>query len=277
MQFGSFEILTFVEQEFRLDGGSMYGIIPKSMWNKITPADDNNLIAMVTNLFVLKAHGKTFMFDSGLGDTLSDREQKIYGTDGQSRMNAGLESLGLAAGDIDYVILTHLHTDHAGGAVRLENDTYVPRFENAKYIVSEDEWADAGNPNERTGAVYVPERTQALENAGQVEFVDGNTELVPGVNIVHTGGHTRGHFGLEMESEGERVFYYSDILPMAGHLRVPVIAAADTMPLDSMNVKRRMLESIVDTGVVMAFDHDVTMPFARVISDGKRLVAQPVA
>ena len=118
MRFGSFDITPFVEREFRLDGGSMFGVIPKSIWQKLLPADENNLIPMVTNLFVLRANGQTLLFDAGLGDSLSEREEKIYGAVGPSRMNEGLAEAGVTPDDIDVVILTHLHTDHCAGAVK---------------------------------------------------------------------------------------------------------------------------------------------------------------
>src|SRR5512145_2540498 len=113
MRFGQFEIETFVESHFRLDGGLMFGVVPKSMWNKLLPADENNLVPMAANLFVLTAHGKKMIFDVGLGDTLSDRERKVYSTSGESNLDSGLSTLGLTPADIDYVILSHLHTDHA--------------------------------------------------------------------------------------------------------------------------------------------------------------------
>jgi len=276
MRFGQFEIGSFVEQKFRLDGGSMFGVIPKSLWQKAIPADENNLIAMVTNIFVLKAHGKNILFDIGLGDTLSDREKKVYGTDGVSSLESGLGKFDLSPDDIDYVILTHLHTDHAGGAVRLDNGQYIPRFRNARYIVSRREWDVAMNPDERTGAVYIPDRLRPLQEAGQVDFIEGDTELLDGIRAVHTGGHTEGHFALEMESEEQSVFYYADIFATTAHMPTAYIPATDILPLESMEAKRKALPKIVDTGVIMAFDHDTVMPFATVHQDGRRFNVRPV-
>ncbi len=276
MKFGQFEIRTFVEQRFRLDGGSMFGVIPKVMWSRMIESDDKNMIPMVTNLFVLSAHGKNMIFDIGLGDTLSDREKKVYNTDGVSNLEPGLKQLGLTPDDIDYVILTHLHTDHVGGAVKAVGDRYVPRFSKARYIIDKNEWQSAINPNERTSAVYIPERLVPLEEAGQIDFIDGDTDLFDGIKAVRTGGHTGDHYALEIESEGKQVFYYADIFPSRHHMKVPFVPATDLLPSDSMMVKRAAFQRIVDQGVVMAFDHDIDMPLATFTQDGKKLVAHAV-
>ncbi len=276
MKFGDFEIKTFVEHNFKLDGGSMFGVIPRTMWQKLAKPDENNLIEMVCNLFVLKAHGKIFIFDTGLGDTLTDIEKKIYGTVGESTMTEGLQSIGLTEDDIDYVILTHLHTDHAGGAVKLDDEKFVPRFKNATYVVSQTEFEVATHPNERTSAVYIPDRYYAIKDAGQLQLIDGNYELFPGINLVHTGGHTAGHFAIEMESDGQKVFYYADIFMAATHLPLAFNSASDLYPLDTMEIKRKKLPEILNDNVIMAFDHDKNNPFAKVKADGKRFNIEKV-
>ncbi len=199
----------------------------------------------------------------------------MYGTKGVSSLESGLAGLDLTPDDIDYVILTHLHTDHAGGAVKREGGQYVPRFKNARYIISKEEWSVATNPNERTAAVYIPERLHPLKAAGQVEFIERETELFPGIRAVHTGGHTEGHFALEMESDGEKVFYYADIFPMTPYLRVPYVCATDLFPKETMEVKRQALQRIVDRKVVLAFDHDTKIPLGTVRKVEKKLVVEP--
>lgn len=276
MKFGQFEINAFVESKFRLDGGSMFGVIPKTMWQKLIPADENNLIPMVTNLFVLRAHGKIFLFDAGLGDTLSDREKKIYGITEDSKMTEGLAGIGLKPEDIDYVLLTHLHTDHSAGAVKLVDGEYQPRFPNARHVVTKREWEDAMNPNERTGAVYIPERLEALAKAKLVDVVTLDNELFDGIRLVHTGGHTPGHYGIEMESEGQKVFYYADLFCSSAHMRVPYVPATDLYPLETMTAKRKILPVILEKQVIMAFDHDVYTPLARIKQDGKKLLVEPI-
>lgn len=276
MKFGQFEIRTFVESAFRLDGGTMFGVIPKTMWQRLLPADENNLIPMVVNLFVLSAHGKNMIFDLGLGDTLTEREKKVYGADGVSNLDRGLASLGLSAEQIDYVLLTHLHTDHCGGAVKLVDGQYVPRFPNAKYVIEKKEWETALHPDERTSAVYIPQRLSPLKEAGQLELITGSTELFPGIKAVFTGGHSEGHYALEMESEGKQVWYYADIFPMTPHIKLPFIPATDVFPLTSLEVKRRTVPRMVNQDVILAFDHDTKVPFGRAIEVDGKLRVEPV-
>lgn len=274
MKIGRFEISTFVEHELRLDGGAMFGVIPRSMWEKLIKPDDANLIPMVNNLFVLKAHGKNILFDAGFGDTLTDREKKIYGVTGQSNMSGGLKSLGLTEDDIDLVVLTHLHTDHAAGALKLDGGKFIPRFPQAKVIVSQREWQDALEPNERTSAIYDPQRCRALEEAGVLERIKPDLELLPGIKAVHTGGHTPGHFGLEIESEGQKLFYYADIFCISHHMKIPFIPALDLDPTQSMNVRRSKLPEIIEDQVIMAFVHDTEIALARITGDEKKLSVQ---
>jgi len=252
----------------------MFGVIPRTMWEKMIKPDKANLIAMVNNLFVLRAHGKNIMFDAGLGDTLTDREKKIYGVTGKSKMSSGLQSLGLTEDDIDIVILTHLHTDHAAGAVKLDGDKFIPRFSNAKVITSKREWQDVLAPNERTGAVYTPERYKALEDAGVLKLIEPDVELLAGIKAVHTGGHTPGHFGLEIESEGQKLFYYADIFATSHHMRVPFIPATDLDPVQSMDIKRKKLAEIIKDHVTVAFDHDTKIALAGITMDGKKLTVE---
>ena len=276
MKFGDFEIHTFVEQEFRLDGGSMFGVIPKSIWGKLIPADENNLVPMVNNLFVVKADGKTLLFDTGLGDALTEREKRIYCTDGESRIETGLAGLDLSPDDIDIVLLTHLHTDHAGGAVKEVSGKPLPRFPNATYYMSEAEWDIARNPDERTKPVYAAARLKVLHEAGQVELVSGNGELFPGIKAVFTGGHTAGHFALEITSGCTSVFYYADIFCTTAHLKVPYVPGADLFPAQTMDMKRRTLPRVINHDVIMAFDHDINTPLARVRNDDGRMTVEPV-
>jgi len=233
----------------------MFGVVPKTIWQKLIPADENNLIPMVTNLFVLKAHGKLMLFDCGLGDTLTDREKKVYATTGESRLDSSLAALGMNTDDIDFVILTHLHTDHAGGTVMKKNDDFQ---------------------DERTKAVYIPDRLTVLEKAGQVDFIEGSTELFPGIKTVVTGGHTESHFALEIESAGTSVFYYADIFCTAHHMKTAYVPATDLYPLQTMDIKRRTLPRIVNRDVVMAFDHDVDNPLARIREKDGKYFTEPV-
>jgi glyoxylase-like metal-dependent hydrolase (beta-lactamase superfamily II) len=276
MKFGQFEINTFVEQRFKFDGGTMFGVVPKTLWEKLITPDKNNLIPMVSNYFVLKAHGKIMLLDSGLGDVLDDRDRKVYGTEGVTSIESGLAELDLTPDDIDYAILTHLHVDHSSGLFKSEDGELVTRFPNATIFATKREWQDAMSPNERTSAIYKPERLQVLKDSGKLELIDANTELFPGIRAVHTGGHTAGHFAIEMESGNQKVWFYSDVLFSSLHMPVAYVPALDLYPVDTMNIKRQKLPEIIGDKVIMAYVHDINTPMATVEQQGKEFTIHAV-
>lgn len=277
LQLGNFEIHCIVENRIYLDAGSVFGIIPKSIWSKHQQADANNLIPFDVNVFVVRGNGHSIIFDAGLGDFLEDRQRKLYGTMQPSAMTAGLAKIGLTVDDIDIVILSHLHWDHAGGTVRKVNDKTELCFPRARHITHQFEWEDASHPDERTSGVYFPDRLSAIELAGKLELVSGElNEICEGVCVVRIGGHTRGQLGVHIESQGQKIIYYADNFPSCHHLKVPYVSATDLFPLETQRCKRETLPKAFEGGWLIAMDHDIECKVARLKYDGLKHTCEKV-
>jgi len=273
---GDWEVAGFVESRFALDGGSMFGVVPKLMWSKLIAPDDENRVPMQTNLFVIKAGEYNILLDTGLGDALSEFDRKVYAPRGPSKMNESLAAIGTPPESITHVVFTHLHTDHSNGAFAGDPDKPVLRFPNAQHYVQKQEWEDAMTPNDRTDAVYLRHRLNVLKESGTLNLLDGDQEILPGIVVKRTGGHTRGHQGIEATSAGDRFVYYADIIPTRFHLKGPYVAAVDLFPLDTMKFKRGFLERCCDTKTVVGFDHDVEVMFGRIVHKKKWMDVVPI-
>ena len=264
MKLGEIEIFSLVENRFKIDGGAMFGVVPKTIWEKLVPCDEKNRVDLDVNLLLVKTKDKNILIDTGIGDALTDRMRKIYGMEKKSNLSEGLAMFGVKPEDIDVVVLTHLHLDHAGGVVRFnEKGEKVPAFPNAKHIVQSQEWNDALVPDERTLATYFPENFFVLEETKLVEVVDGEEEVEPGIEVIPTGGHTRGHQAVMIETEDAKILGPGDIMPTRNHIRVPYVASVDLYPLETMEVKKEFLERCLNDGWSVAFDHDTEMKLAK--------------
>jgi glyoxylase-like metal-dependent hydrolase (beta-lactamase superfamily II) len=246
------------------------------MWQKLVPPDDENRVPMQTNLFLVRTGQANILLDSGLGDALSDFDIKVYDPRGPSRIEESLREIGLEPSEVSHLIFTHLHTDHSNGAFAGDPDTPRLRFPKARFFVQRDEWEDATNPNERTGAVYMTHRLRLLEDSGNLHLLDGDAEIAPGVRVHKTGGHTRGHQGVRVTHAGERFFYYSDIIPSRFHLKGPYVAAVDVLPLETMKVKKALLSEALDGRTIIGFDHDTEIMFGRLVKKEKWIDVEPV-
>jgi glyoxylase-like metal-dependent hydrolase (beta-lactamase superfamily II) len=267
---GEFEIISFVENRCYVDGGSMYGVIPKSIWSKLTPCDENNLVPLDTNLLLIKAGRSHILIDCGIGDLLTERERKVYACHTASSMDESFIRLGLTPDDIDFVIPTHLHLDHIGGAF-IEDATGnpAPRFPKARHVIRRKEWETAMSPDDRSRVSYPTDRLKCL--AHLVDLIDDETEIVPGVAVVRSGGHTRGHQVIEISTGDQAVIYCGDMIPTTGHLRPPYIAASDLYPLETLEYKKHLLDRISEGNLIIAFDHDIETKFARLSSENGRV------
>ena len=265
LRLGDLEVYAFVENRMRLDGGAMFGVIPKKVWTKQMSCDEDNRIELDLNLLLIKSAGKTFLVDTGCGDVGTDREQGFHGLDTPTQIENHLRLCGVEPDELDYVLFSHLHFDHSSGGLKRNAKGFaITRFPKATYVVNKIEWEDALWPNERTRATYVPEYMETYEKSGQMQVVDGPTEIAPGISLVPTGGHTAGHQAIEIRGGGHALGYYGDIFPTQVHLKTAWVPAVDTFPLESLKVKKEILKACVDEPIWLAFDHDTDLKLARV-------------
>lgn len=253
---GDLELISLSDGLFRLDGGLMFGMIPKTLWERVAPADDRNRITLAMRPLVVRGV-RTMLIDAGVGDKDSEKFRNIYGIDRHMNLDRSLGEAGLAPEDIDIVLATHLHFDHAGGfTVRDASGRVRPRFPRARYVARRGEWEEATHPNERTRASYLRENLLPLAEAGVLDLVDDDQTIMPGVRVRRTGGHTRHHQMIWIESGGRHAAYPADIVPTTAHLPVNWIMGIDSYPVETLSVKKAFLREAMERDALVFFEHD---------------------
>jgi len=252
-----------------LDGGAMFGVVPRVVWEKRDPPDERNRVTLGLNVALIESGGKRVLVDTGMGERWSEKEVRMYRIDRSTTLMGGLRACGLGPEDVDVVVNTHLHFDHSGGNTRLAGSRLVHTFPRARYIVQRGEWHDANHPHERNRASYRADDFVPLAEAGQLDLVDGEAEVAPGVRVVRVGGHTTHHQMVVVESGGETLVVPTDLLPTASHLPLPFVMGYDLFPVATLEAKRKLLEAAVEGGWRILFYHDARTPLGRVRREGE--------
>ena len=242
--------------EFHLDGGTMFGAVPKVLWEKRYPPTRGNCIPLRNAPLLVQADGRRLLIDTGLGDKLDDRQLAMFQVSAPWRVEEDLAALGLGPEDIDYVILTHLDFDHAGGVTRRGPDGPRLTFPRARHVVQDREWADFRRPNRRSAHTYFAWNMAGVEEAGLLHLVDGEAMVAPGVRVRLSGGHTRGHQVVEIRGENAMAVHLGDVLPTHAHSNPLWIMAYDNFPLEIIEVKAALLDEYRDGGAWFTFYHD---------------------
>ncbi|MBI3915217.1 MAG: MBL fold metallo-hydrolase [Chloroflexi bacterium] len=264
MHLGNVEFFVVSDGAALSDGGGMYGLVPRVLWEKVTPPDELNRVPTHLNCLLIKSAGKIILVDTGLGDKLDARGEANFGRTGGSKLLDELARAGVAPCEVDIVINTHLHLDHCGGNTRRENGTIVATFPRAEYWIQRLEWADAAFPNERTRGTYLPENFAPLGE--QARLIDGDTRVTNEVRCLITRGHTRAHQSVLIESDGKQALFLGDIAGRAVFLeRLAWIPAYDVEPLETLETKRRLREWAIAENILLIFQHEflLTMGYMR--------------
>ena len=254
--FDPFELIPINDGFFALDGGAMFGVVPKPLWEKVAPPDARNRIRLAMRAWLVRGGGRTVLIDAGCGDKLDRKAAGIYALERDHSLEHALRDAGESADTIDLVIASHLHFDHAGGFTARAGDTAVPRFPNARYSIRRGEWDDALNPHERNRASYFAENYVPLADAGLVDFVDEDGAVAPHLTVRRTGGHTQHHQIVLVEARGKTAVFAADLLPTAAHLPLPYIMGYDLYPMDTLNFKRAFLLEAIEREYLILFEHD---------------------
>lgn len=273
---GDIRVHLLSDGRFALDGGAMFGVVPRAIWEKTDPPDERNRVTLGLNIALVETGGTRILVDTGMGDKWSEKEREIYRLDRTESLLAGLAARGLAPEDVDLVINTHLHFDHAGGNTRVSDGRLVPTFPRARYIVQLGEWEDATRPHERNRASYREENFVPLAESRRLDTVQGEVEVAPGVRVVPVGGHTAYHQMVVVEGGGRTLAIPTDLVPTSSHVPLPYIMGFDLFPLGTLEAKRRLLARAVEGDWLLLFYHDARDPLGRVRRIKDRFVAEPV-
>jgi len=276
IELGDVRVHLLHDGTFALDGGAMFGVVPRALWEKSDPPDERNRVALALNIALIETGGKRVLVDTGMGDKWSEKERAIYKIDRSTTLLTCLHALGLAPEDIDVVINTHLHFDHSGGNTRLVDGKPVPTFPRARYVVQMGEWEDATHPNERNRASYLEPNFVPIAEARQLETVQGQAEVAPGVHVVPVGGHTAYHQMVIVEGGRQALVIPTDLVPTASHLPLAYIMGYDLFPVGTLEAKRRVLKDVAERGSTLLFYHDPRTPLGRIALEKDRYVLREV-
>ncbi|MGE0445382.1 MAG: methylmalonyl-CoA epimerase [Vicinamibacterales bacterium] len=278
---GNLQVTVLHDGLFRLDGGAMFGVVPRPLWERKTRPDDRNRIQLAMRPVLVEGDWGRLLIDCGAGDKWSEKERGIYAFDRARHLDHALADAGLHADDLDTVLASHLHFDHFGGATMAPRKgvpygAAIPRFRNARYLIRAAEWADATHPHERNRASYLPDDFVPLREAGVADFYESDHEVRPGVRVVRTGGHTGQHQIVYIESAGATAVFCADLIPTAAHINDAWIMGYDLFPMETLAVKKRVIREAIDGGHLILFEHDPLIAAGYIRErDGKRFV-EPV-
>jgi len=273
---GSFEIYGLRDGYFYLDGGAMFGIVPKTLWQKSYSADRQNRIKLSLNSLLIQTKKDLILIETGIGTKLDPKLLEIYAVKTKPGLVSSIRKLGFNVKDVNFVINTHLHFDHCGGnTYKNEKGEILPTFPKAKYIIQKEEWTHALHPSEREKASYLKENFLPLEKYGLVWFVEGNKEISDGVEVVLAPGHTSFHQCVKVQSQGKILFFLGDLVPTSAHIGLPYIMSYDLFPLDTLKTKKKYYEKAIEEDWIVAFNHDPDYYFGKIKKEGEKYKIKP--
>ncbi|MCZ0873594.1 MBL fold metallo-hydrolase [Peribacillus frigoritolerans] len=273
MQIGEIKLTWLNGGVTHLDGGAMFGVVPKPLWSKKYPVNENNQIELRTDPILVQANGLNMLIDSGIGNgKMNDKQKRNFGVTEESNLVEDLGRLGIQPNDIDYILMTHLHFDHACGLTKREGETWVPVFERAEIITTKTEWAEMKNPNIRSKSTYWSENWEAV--ASLVRPFEGEQEIAAGIKMIHTGGHSDGHAIIIIEDGGDRLIHMADIMPTHAHANVLWVLAYDDYPMTSIEAKEKWMKSGLENGSWYSFYHDAQYCAIKWDATGKEILAE---
>jgi len=275
MRLGNVELFVVSDGFVRMDGGGMFGVVPRVLWEKVLAPDEFNRVKTALNCLVIVTRDKTILVDTGLGAKLTAKQERNFARKGGAKLLVNLARIGFLPEDIDLVVNTHLHADHAGGNTYRAGQDILPTFPNAEYWIQRQEFLDASFPNERTRATYFADNFIALE---RVCLLNGDTQITDEVRAIVTPGHTRAHQAILIESKGEKALFLGDVAGRTIYLEhLPWVPAYDIEPMVSIETKRRIREWAFEENMLLVFQHDAVMTLGRLRQDGKEYRVECVA
>jgi methylmalonyl-CoA epimerase len=272
---GDLELISLFDGYMRLDGGALFGIVPRPVWSATLPPDDKNRVRLAMRPLVVRG-ARTMLIDAGIGEKANQMLFDLYGEVRERSFDQLLAEAGLQPEDIDIVLATHLHFDHAGGfTVRDAGGRLRPRFPRARYVFRRGEWEDATHPHDRNRWSYLADDFLPLAEAGVLELVDENQTIMPGVRVRRTSGHTMHHQVVSIESAGKRAVYLGDVVPTSAHLAPNWIMGIDLYPVDTLSEKQAILKEAADAGTMLFFYHDPAIAAASIVVDNGKFRTIP--
>jgi glyoxylase-like metal-dependent hydrolase (beta-lactamase superfamily II) len=277
VQLGEWNVVSLLAGRFGLDGGAMFGVVPRTMWARVLPPDDHNRVPMVMRVLLVRGHGRTIVVDVGAGAGHSEKNREIYAFEDTDHLGALVRAAGVEQDRVTDVLLTHLHFDHGAGIVEPDAGAWRLLFPEAVHHVQRSQWEHALSPNPRDRASYYEDRIRIMEEDGVLALHDGPWSLAPGFDLMVFDGHTPGQQLPLVGGGGRAIFYCGDLIPTHHHVPIPYVMSYDLYPVTAMEEKSTVLSRAADEGWTLCFEHDAHLEMCRIRREGKRFaVADPV-